>query len=70
MAKKVSYGQFCPVAKACEVFAERWTPLPIARGEILVLEGHAHRQQVVGDAVHGGSRTRRGAETFGWQRCV
>jgi DNA-binding HxlR family transcriptional regulator len=22
-----SYGQFCPVAKACEVFAERWTPL-------------------------------------------
>jgi DNA-binding HxlR family transcriptional regulator len=27
MAKKTSYGQFCPVAKACEVFAERWTPL-------------------------------------------
>ena len=27
MAGKVSYGQFCPVAKACEVFAERWTPL-------------------------------------------
>ena len=21
------YGQFCPVAQACEVFAERWTPL-------------------------------------------
>jgi DNA-binding HxlR family transcriptional regulator len=21
------YGQFCPVAVACEVFAERWTPL-------------------------------------------
>src|SRR5690349_19745315 len=21
------YGQFCPVAKAAEVFAERWTPL-------------------------------------------
>lgn len=21
------YGQFCPVAAACEVFAERWTPL-------------------------------------------
>src|SRR5437660_3935698 len=21
------YGQFCPVAKASEVFAERWTPL-------------------------------------------
>ncbi len=27
MARKVSYGQFCPVAKASEVFAERWTPL-------------------------------------------
>jgi len=23
------YGQFCPVAKACELFAERWTPLII-----------------------------------------
>lgn len=22
-----SYGQFCPIAKAAEVFAERWTPL-------------------------------------------
>lgn len=22
-----SYGQFCPIAKASEVFAERWTPL-------------------------------------------
>jgi DNA-binding HxlR family transcriptional regulator len=22
-----SYGQFCPVAKACEIFGERWTPL-------------------------------------------
>src|SRR5438552_16973052 len=21
------YGQFCPVAVACEVFAQRWTPL-------------------------------------------
>ena len=21
------YGQFCPVAKGAEVFAERWTPL-------------------------------------------
>ncbi len=27
MATKTSYGQFCPVAKACEVFTERWTPL-------------------------------------------
>lgn len=24
-----TYGQFCPVAKAAEVFAERWTPLII-----------------------------------------
>ena len=21
------YGQFCPIAIACETFAERWTPL-------------------------------------------
>ncbi|MHC4821106.1 MAG: winged helix-turn-helix transcriptional regulator, partial [Planctomycetota bacterium] len=27
MTRKKSYGQFCPVAKASEVFAERWTPL-------------------------------------------
>jgi len=24
------YGQFCPVAKASEIVAERWTPLVIA----------------------------------------
>ena len=24
-----TYGQFCPVAKAAEIFAERWTPLII-----------------------------------------
>src|SRR5258708_38716889 len=24
---KRGYGQFCPVAVACEVFAERWTPV-------------------------------------------
>jgi DNA-binding HxlR family transcriptional regulator len=24
---KTGYGQFCPVAVACEVFAERWTPI-------------------------------------------
>jgi DNA-binding HxlR family transcriptional regulator len=28
------YGQFCPIAVACEVFAERWTPLILR--EILV----------------------------------
>lgn len=27
MARKTGYGQFCPLAKASEVFAERWTPL-------------------------------------------
>jgi DNA-binding HxlR family transcriptional regulator len=24
---KQGYGQFCPVAVACEIFAERWTPI-------------------------------------------
>ena len=24
-----TYGQFCPVAKAAEIFAQRWTPLII-----------------------------------------
>src|SRR4029079_6326728 len=27
MAAMASFGQFCPVAAACEVFAERWTPI-------------------------------------------
>lgn len=27
MAARKGYGQFCPVAKAAEIFAERWTPL-------------------------------------------
>jgi len=27
MTRKKTYGQFCPVAKAAEVVAERWTPL-------------------------------------------
>lgn len=27
MARKKSYGQFCPVAQAAEIVAERWTPL-------------------------------------------
>jgi len=27
MAAKRGYGQFCPVAKAAEIVAERWTPL-------------------------------------------
>ena len=32
------YGQYCPVAKAAEVFAERWTPLIVR--ELLI--GSAH----------------------------
>jgi DNA-binding HxlR family transcriptional regulator len=24
---KDGFGQFCPVAMACEIFAERWTPI-------------------------------------------
>jgi DNA-binding HxlR family transcriptional regulator len=27
MVRKKGYGQFCPVAKASEIIAERWTPL-------------------------------------------
>ena len=27
MGSRRGYGQFCPVAKAAEIFAERWTPL-------------------------------------------
>ena len=27
MARQWSYGQFCPVAQAAEIIAERWTPL-------------------------------------------
>ena len=27
MGEQPSYGQFCPVAKAAEVFCERWTPI-------------------------------------------
>jgi hypothetical protein len=25
----IRYGQFCPIAKAAEIVAERWTPLDI-----------------------------------------
>lgn len=32
------YGQFCPIAVACEVFAERWTPLVLRD----LLCGHRH----------------------------
>ena len=33
-----SYGQFCPIAKAAEIVAERWTPLVIH--ELLVGSTH------------------------------
>jgi DNA-binding HxlR family transcriptional regulator len=36
-AMKGSYGQYCPVAKASEIIAERWTPLIIRE---LVLGSH------------------------------
>ena len=29
MSRRKGYGQFCPVAKASEVIAERWTPLVV-----------------------------------------
>src|SRR5215471_9396474 len=32
------YGQFCPIAKAAEIVAERWTPLVIAE----MLSGSSH----------------------------
>ena len=34
---QTTYGQYCPVAKASEVIAERWTPLSIRE---LVLGSH------------------------------
>jgi hypothetical protein len=27
----MNYGQFCPIAKAAEIVAERWTPLDAAQ---------------------------------------
>jgi len=32
------YGQFCPIAKAAKIVAERWTPLVIAE----MLSGSTH----------------------------
>jgi len=29
MARQNGYGQFCPVSRAAEVLAERWTPLVV-----------------------------------------
>jgi len=37
------YGQFCPIARASEIFAERWTPLILR--EIMV--GHHHFGEIL-----------------------
>lgn len=39
------YGQFCPVAKAAEIFAERWTPLIVRE---LLLGSHRFRELEMG----------------------
>ena len=36
--RAMRYGQFCPIAKAAEIVAERWTPLVIAE----LLAGSTH----------------------------
>ncbi len=37
------YGQFCPVARASEIFAERWTPLIIRE----IMTGHHHFSEIL-----------------------
>jgi DNA-binding HxlR family transcriptional regulator len=37
------YGQFCPVARASEIFAERWTPLVLRE----VISGHHHFSEIL-----------------------
>jgi len=39
---KSGFGQFCPVAVACEVFAERWTPMILRE----LLSGSEHFNQI------------------------
>src|SRR3954464_350200 len=39
---KQGYGQFCPVAVACEVFAERWTPIILRE----LLAGSQHFNEI------------------------
>ena len=38
-----TYGQFCPVARASEIFAERWTPLILRE----ILAGHHHFNEIL-----------------------
>ena len=35
---KSGYGQFCPVAVASEIFAERWTPIILRERAALGME--------------------------------
>lgn len=37
------YGQFCPVARASEIFAERWTPLIVRE----LMSGHHHFSEML-----------------------
>jgi len=37
------YGQFCPIARASEIFAERWTPLIVRE----VMVGHHHFNEIL-----------------------
>jgi DNA-binding HxlR family transcriptional regulator len=37
------YGQFCPVARAAEIFAERWTPLIVRE----IMSGHHHFNEIL-----------------------
>ena len=46
------YGQFCPVARASEVFAERWTPLIVRE---LMSDRHHFNEILKG--LHGASPT-------------
>jgi DNA-binding HxlR family transcriptional regulator len=39
---KADFGQFCPVAVACEVFAERWTPIILRE----LLSGAQHFNEI------------------------
>ena len=47
------YGQFCPVAKAAEVLAERWTPLVMRE----LLEELVGGQRLIGTVVGTGFAT-------------
>ncbi|TMC82631.1 MAG: helix-turn-helix transcriptional regulator [Chloroflexi bacterium] len=37
------YGQFCPIARASEIFAERWTPLILRE----VMAGRSHFSEIL-----------------------